>query len=139
MQQRSKVDQTVNTTALQVVKEFWELMATNDFPSVGQVLADDFVLDWPQSGERIRGRDNYAAMNEQYPTTTGHWTFTVNRVVGNDREVVSDVSVSDGVQNARAISFFEVRGGKIARMVEFWPEPFVAPENRRHLVERSDS
>jgi len=125
--------------AVELVREFWQLMVTNNFRSVGSVLADDFVLDWPQSGERIRGRDNYAAMNEQYPTTTGRWTFTINNLVGNDNEAVSDVSVSDGVQQARAISFFTFRDGKITRMVEFWPEPFAALENRKHLVERLDA
>ena len=44
-------------------------MKANDFLSVGSVLADDFVLDWPQSNERIRGRDNFAAMNEEYPAS----------------------------------------------------------------------
>src|SRR5262245_61729394 len=125
--------------AIELVREFWQLMATNNFRSVGSVLADDFVLDWPQSGERIRGRDNYAAMNEQYPTTTGRWTFTINNLVGNANEAVNDVSVSDGVQQARAISFFTFRDGKITRMVEFWPEPFAALENRKHLVERPDA
>jgi len=124
---------------VELVQEFWRLMATNDFRSVGSLLADDFTLDWPQSGERIRGRDNYAAMNEQYPTTTGRWTFTVNNLVGNDDEAVSDVLVSDGVQNARSISFFAIRKEKIVRMVEFWPEPFAALENRKHLVEKIDS
>jgi ketosteroid isomerase-like protein len=125
--------------AIQIVESFWALMATNDFRAVGSLLADDFILDWPQSGERIRGRDNYAAMNEQYPTTTGRWMFTINKLVGDDDEAVSDVSVSDGVQNTRAISFFTVREGKIVRMVEFWPEPFAALENRKHLVEKIDS
>jgi len=125
--------------AVDIVKKFWQLMTTNDFRSVGSVLADDFVLEWPQSGEQIRGRDNYAAMNEEYPTTTGRWTFTLNRLIGNDHEAVSDVIVSDGVQTARAISFFEMREGKIVKMVEFWPEPFAALENRKHLVESIDS
>jgi hypothetical protein len=109
-------------------------MATNDFQSVGSLLADDFVLDWPQSGERIRGRDNYAAMNEQYPAK-GRWTFTINTIVGNDEEAVSDVTVCHGAQTARAISFFEIRGSVIVKMVEFWPEPFPAREDRKHLVE----
>jgi len=129
----------MSDTAVELVQEFWRLMATNDFRSVGSLFADDFILDWPQSGERIQGRDNYAAMNEQYPTTTGRWTFTVNKLVGNDDEAVSDVLVSDGVQNARAISFFAIREEKIVRMVEFWPEPFAALENRKHLVETIDS
>jgi hypothetical protein len=46
-------------TTVEVVKKFWSLMQTNDFKSVGQVLSDDFVLEWPQSGERIRDRENY--------------------------------------------------------------------------------
>jgi ketosteroid isomerase-like protein len=124
--------------AVKLVEKFWELMATNDFRSVGSVLADNFVLDWPQSGERIRGRDNYAAMNEQYPAK-GRWTFTINRIVGNDDEAVSDVSVTDGFQKARAISFFTVTEGKISRTVEYWPEPFAPFDNRKHLVERIDS
>jgi hypothetical protein len=56
-------------------------------------------------------------MNQEYPAY-GAWTFTVNRIVGNDHEAVSDVSVTDGVQHARAISFFTVDKGRICRMVE---------------------
>jgi len=110
-------------------------MMTNDFRSVGSLLSDDFVLDWPQSKERIRGRDNFAAMNEEYPAH-GRWMFTINRLVGNEHEAVSDVSVTDGVQTARVITFFMVENGKIARAVEFWPDSYAAPENRRHLVEQ---
>lgn len=124
--------------AVDLVKKFWELMASNDFQSVGSVLSDDFVLEWPQSGERIRGRENYAAMNEQYPAN-GRWTFTINRLVGNQSAAVSDVTISDGVQIARAISFFDIRDGKIIRMVEYWPDPFAARDDRTHLVERTDS
>ena len=121
--------------AVEVVREFWRLMASNDFFSVGAVLADDFVLEWPQSNERIRGRDRFALMNADYPAN-GRWFFVVNRIVGGDSEAVSDVSITDGVQNARAISFFTVADGKIARLVEYWPEPYPAPANRKHLVER---
>jgi hypothetical protein len=49
---------------------------------------------------------------------------------------VSDVSVTDETQHGRAISFFTVANGRITRIVEFWPEPFAAPVNRAHLVER---
>ena len=125
----------MNKRAVELIEQFWQLMATNDFRSVGAVLSDDFVLDWPQSGERIRGRDNYVAMNQEYPAH-GRWQFTVNRIVGDDNEAVSDVSVSDGVQQARAISFFTVRDGKIVKMVEYWPDSFDAPDNRKHLVEK---
>jgi ketosteroid isomerase-like protein len=124
----------MSSSAADVVREYWRLMATNDFHAVGAVLADDYVLDWPQSNERLRGRERFAAMNAEYPAHC-RWQFTVHRVVGTDTEAVSDVSVTDGVQKGRAISFFTLRDGRIARQVEFWPEPYEAPANRRHLME----
>jgi ketosteroid isomerase-like protein len=120
--------------AVEIVRRFWSLMASNDFVAVGAVLADEFVLDWPQSGERLRGRERFARMNAEYPAH-GHWTFAIDRLVGGDREAVSDVRVSDGVQQARAVSFFTVAEGRIVRMVEYWPDPYPAPANRAHLVE----
>jgi len=122
------------SVALEIAQEFWRLMATNDFASVGAVLAPDFVLEWPQSGERIRGAANFARMNQEYPAH-GAWRFAINRLVGSDGEAVTDVSVTDGVQVARAISFFTIKSGKITRLVEFWPEPYPAPAGRAHLVE----
>ena len=123
-----------NSTPAEVVREFWRLMATNDFNSVAAVLAPAFVLEWPLSKERIRGSERFARMNQEYPAH-GTWQFTINRLVGDESEAVSDVTISDGVQVARAISFFTIVEGKITRLVEFWPEPFDAPANRKHLVE----
>lgn len=120
--------------AVATVRRFWELMASNDFAAVGQVLADDFVVEWPQTGERIRGRANFARMNAEYPAH-GPWRFEVHRLFGDATQVASDVGVSDGVQHARAASFFTVEAGLIRRIVEFWPEPYPAPANRAHLVE----
>lgn len=120
--------------AVQIVQKFWQLMASNDFYSVAAVLSDDFVLEWPQSHERIRGAENFAQMNAEYPAA-GPWRFSVNHVVGQGGEAVSDVFVTDGVADARAISFFTLSDGKIVKIVEFWPEPYAPPSNRQHLTE----
>jgi hypothetical protein len=109
-------------------------MATNDFHSVAAVLAPEFVVEWPQSKERIRGAERFARMNHAYPAH-GPWRFMLNRLVGSKSEAVSDVTVTDGLQTARAISFFSIAKGKVTRLVEFWPEPYTAPANRAHLVE----
>ena len=122
------------STAVDVVREFWRLMASNDFVSVQAVLASSYVLDWPQTNERIRGAERFAQMNAEYPTN-GPWSFRINRIVGGESEAVSDVNVTDGVQEARCISFFTVADGKITKQVEFWPEPYAAPSNRKHLTE----
>jgi hypothetical protein len=48
----------------EVTREFWRLMATNDFHSVAAVLAPNFMLEWPRSKERIRGAERFARMNQ---------------------------------------------------------------------------
>jgi hypothetical protein len=121
--------------AEQVVRRFWALMQGNDFGAVGAVLADDFTLGWPQSGERIRGRANFAAMNAAYPAH-GAWRFEVLRLVAQPGAAVTETDITDGVQRGRAITFFELRGDRIARIVEYWPEPFAARPDRAQWVER---
>jgi len=123
--------------AAETVREFWSLMATNDFMSVTAVLADDLVVEWPQSRERMRGAATFCRMNAEYPTTS-RWTFRINRLVHQGDDVVTQVSVSDGTQHAEPISFFTVENGRITRLVEYWPEPFEANPNRAHLVERME-
>lgn len=126
------------TSAVSIARRFWELMNANDFYAVGAALSPDFVLDWLQSGERIRGALNFGQMNAEYPAH-GRWVFTVNRLFGDETEAVSDVDVTDGVARAKAISFFSVKDGKITRIVEYWPEPMPAQPNRAHLVEKQDA
>jgi ketosteroid isomerase-like protein len=117
-----------------VVREFWRLMGTNDFESVGAVLAPEFLMEWPQSRERIRGPERFCRMNTEYPTTW-RWSFRINRLVAGGESVVTQVSVTDGTQSAEPVSFFTVAGGKIVKLVEYWPEPFAPAANRQHLVE----
>ncbi len=126
--------ETPPPAAIEVVRQFWRLMGTNDFASVASVLAPDFVLEWPQSSERIRGAARFVQMNAEYPAH-GAWRFEIHRLFGDAEQVVSEVSGTDGVQSARPISFFRVQDGLIVRLEEFWPEPFEAAENRKHMTE----
>jgi ketosteroid isomerase-like protein len=119
----------------QVVEKFWAAMQTNDFRRAGELLHDDYVLEWPQSGERIRGRANFVAINENYPAH-GRWEFTVHRILAEGDQVVSDVEVTDGVINARVITFSTVRDGRILHQTEFWPDPFEAAPWRAQWVEK---
>jgi ketosteroid isomerase-like protein len=128
----------VSEECREVIGRFWTVMNTNDFPAVGRLLHDDFLLEWPQSGERIRGAANYIAMNEHYPAA-GPWRFTVNRLLADGSTGVSDVTVTDGERVDRAVTFFEVRDGRICRMTEYWPDPFAPAEWRRPLVEVSET
>jgi ketosteroid isomerase-like protein len=118
-----------------VVEQFWAAMQTNDFRRAGEWLHDDYSLEWPQSGERIRGRANFVAINENYPAH-GRWAFTVHRIVAEGDKVVSDVEVTDGVIVGRVITFSTVRDGRILHQTEFWPDPFEPAPWRTQWVEK---
>lgn len=116
-----------------VIERFWAAMQTNDFKRAGEILHDDYILEWPQSGERIRGRVNFVAINENYPAH-GHWQFVIHRIIAEGDQVVSDVDVTDGVITGRVITFSTVQDGKILKQTEFWPAPFEAPDWRAGWV-----
>ena len=63
-------------TSKAVVARFWAAMGANNFAAAGALLHDDYVLDWPQSGERVRGRDNFVAINAHYPAA-GRWQIAL--------------------------------------------------------------
>ena len=118
-----------------VVRRFWRVMGTNDFHAASLCLTEDFRLQWPQSGEIIEGRENFAAINTAYPAS-GPWTFDLRRIIADGVQVVTEVVVSDGDMKATALTFHTVREDLIALQREFWPDPFEAPEWREAWVRR---
>jgi limonene-1,2-epoxide hydrolase len=107
-----------------VVTAFWAAMGANDWEAAARRLAPDCVVDWPCTGERIVGRAHFASLQARYPTSTGRWSFDLHRLVVDGPTVVSEVTVTDGEQSARVITFSEVAGDAIVAQVEYWPAPY---------------
>jgi ketosteroid isomerase-like protein len=126
----------ISQSSKRVVEQFWKAMQSNDFSAVGELLHEEYLLEWPQSGERVRGRENFVAINENYPAH-GRWEFTVHRILAEGDEVVSDVDVTDGVIRGRVITFSRIQDGKILHQTEFWPDPFKAADWRSEWVEKT--
>lgn len=120
-------------TPKEVVTAFWETMKTNDFERASEWLAEGYEGYWPQSSELIAGRRNFTAINSCYPAN-GKWDFKVNSIVCEDDTVVTDVSITDGVQQARAITFHTVKDDLIHNQVEYWPDDYPAPGWRSEWV-----
>lgn len=118
-----------------VVARLWTAMEERAWDEVAALLADDFVCDWPVSGERIRGRDNFVAINRAYP---GEWSIVVRRIVADGDCAASEVAVRLDGRTDVAVSFYALRGGKLVRVVEYWPEPYPAPAWRAAWVEPID-
>jgi ketosteroid isomerase-like protein len=119
-----------------VVETLWERIQARDWQGVGDLLADDVVVDWPASAERIEGRENFVAINSEYPEG---WTIRVLRIVAEDDDVVSEVEVPHEHMGVfRAASFWTVRDGKVVGGREYWTSlgAETPPEWRAGYIQR---
>jgi hypothetical protein len=104
-----------------------------------ELAADDFIQDWPQSGERIRGRGNAKAINDNYPEMTGSTpTFKLRRISGEGAHwtVEGTIDYGDGTP-VSYVGVAEMREGKLAHITEYFANPFEAPAWRSRWVERT--
>ncbi|MEU6061283.1 nuclear transport factor 2 family protein [Streptomyces sp. NPDC047097] len=104
-----------------VIALLWDRMQARDWAGVAALVAEDAVVEWPLTGERIVGRDAYLAVNREYPEG---WSIRVLRVVAEGEEVASEVEVPhEGVGVFRAASFWTVRAGLVTHGREYWTSP----------------
>jgi ketosteroid isomerase-like protein len=101
-----------------VVERLWSRVQARDWVGVGELLAEDFVLEWPHDLVGLRGRANFVQFNRSYPEG---WSIEVLRIVAQGNTVVSEVRVPHPtVGPYYALSFYEVDGGQIAACREYW-------------------
>ena len=94
---------------------------------------EDAVLEYPQSGERIRGRHNIQASRVAQPNAK---RFTVRRIVGaGDLWVTEFILAYDG-RPSYSVSVMEFLDGKVARETQYFADPFEPGPSRAHWVER---
>jgi ketosteroid isomerase-like protein len=130
-----------NSAAMQ---RFTKAFETGDVESFSQaidaVASDEFVEEWPQSGERIRGKATVKRINEGYSAATGTTPkMTLRRIVGEgDVQVVeATIDYGDGTP-VSYVGIAEFNGGKLARITEYFASPFAAPAWRADFVERME-
>ena len=91
------------------------------------------MLEYPQSGERIRGRPNIQLSRAAQPNQK---RFTVRRIIGaGDLWVTEFVLIYDG-QPSYTVSIMEFLDGKVARETQYFSDPFEPGPSRAQWVER---
>lgn len=98
-----------------------------------ELFHEDALMDWPQSGERVRGGDNRRAIYGAFPQLP---TITPRRLTDSGDLVVAEATLDYGGPRYETVFIFEFRDGKIARETAYWSEPFDAPDWRAEWVER---
>ena len=124
---------TANRAARELASELWYLFDAGRFRDALPLLSENFEAHWPNTRERIRGRENLIALNEHYP---GTWRCTVRRIEECAGGVVTVTEISDDRTTLFAVSFFEVHDGRIICAEEYFGDNGPPPFDRSAWTER---
>jgi hypothetical protein len=116
--------------------QHWAASDSNDFETEHLIYQEDAVLDYPQSGERTRGRHNIQCQRTGQPNKK---RFTVRRIVGSGNLWVTELILTYDGKPSYTVSIMEFTGDKVARETQYFADPFPAPAFRAQWVERMDA
>jgi len=111
----------------------WAASDANDFEAEHEIYHDDAVLEYPQSGERIRGRRNIQASRFAQPNKK---RFMVRRVLGAAALWVTELVLTYDGLPSYTVSIMEFRENKVARETQYFGDPFEPGASRAQWVER---
>ncbi len=100
--------------------------------AAGDIEVEHEIYEYPQSGERIRGRHNIQALRGHHPAKLG---FTIRRVLGSGDLWITEYVLSYNEQPTQTVSIMEFRDGKVAHETQYFANPFEAPAWRAQWVE----
>jgi hypothetical protein len=122
---------------------FEEVLKSGDYGRVAALLqeygTDDFIQDWPQSGERL-SKAASMRMAETYPAMSGTSPkFTYRRMLGGGDVFVIEgtIDYGDGIP-VNYVGIGETREGKVSKMTEYFANPFEPPAWRADFVDRME-
>jgi hypothetical protein len=132
-QRRSWEIEMDDRTVRMALERHWNASDANDFEVEHEIYREDAVLEYPQSGERIRGRRNIQESRFVQPNKK---RFTVRRMIGSGDLWVTEFILSYDGKPSYTVSIMEFRDGLVARETQYFADPFDPGPSRAHLVER---
>jgi hypothetical protein len=114
------------------IQEHWEASERGDGDLEHAIYAADAILDYPQSGERFRGRSTIQAQRAGHPAER---QFTIRRILGCSDVWVSECVITyDGVPTY-SVSVMEITDGFVTHETQYFADPFPAAPARAALAE----
>lgn len=120
-------------TIRQALDRHWAASDANDVEAENDIYREDAVLDYPQSGERLRGRHNIQAARAAQPNDK---RFTVRRIIGSGDFWVTEYVLAYDGRPSYTVSIMEFVEGKVARETQYFGDPFEPGPSRAQWVER---
>lgn len=114
------------------VQEHWDASERGDIDAEHAIYAADAILDYPQSGERFRGRSTIQAQRGGHPAERH---FTVRRILGTGEVWVSEVVITYDGAPTYSVSVMEITDGLVTHETQYFADPFPASPGRAALAE----
>jgi hypothetical protein len=118
------------------LNQHWAASNAGDFAAEHDIYHDDAFLDYPQSRERIRGRNNIQITRTLQPNKK---RFAVHRIMGSGELWITELVLTYDAKPFYTVSIMEFRGAKVAHETQYFADPFEAAEWRQKWVESMDS
>jgi hypothetical protein len=115
------------------LRQHWTASDANGFDAEHQIYRADAVLDYPQSGERIRGRANIQASRAAQPNTK---RFSVRSIKGSGVLWVSELVLTYDDEPYYVVSVMEFDGGEVVHETQYFGEAFEPGPSRVQWVEQ---
>jgi ketosteroid isomerase-like protein len=114
----------------------WAASDASDFETEHDIYSDGAVLEYPQSGERIRTRHNIQITRAKQPNDK---RFAVRRIIGSGDLWITEYILTYDGKPSYTVSIMEFSGDKVARETQYFSDPFEASAWRAPWVERMDT
>jgi ketosteroid isomerase-like protein len=115
------------------IQEHWEASESGDIDTEHAIYAADAILDYPQSGERFRGRSTIQAQRGGHPAKRH---FTVLRIRGAGDLWVSECVITYDGAPSYSVSLMEFTDDLVTHETQYFADPFTAPSSRAALAEQ---
>ncbi|HEV2637827.1 MAG TPA: nuclear transport factor 2 family protein [Actinocrinis sp.] len=114
------------------IGQHWAASELGDVDTEHAIYAADAILDYPQSGERFRGRATIQAQRGGHPADRH---FTVTRIQGGGDLWVSECVITYDGAPTRTVSIMEFADGLVTHETQYFADPFPAAPARAALAE----
>jgi hypothetical protein len=114
------------------IAEHWAASESGDIDTEHAIYAVDGILDYPQSGERFRGRSKIQAQRGGHPAERH---FTVLSIRGTGDLWVSECVITYDGTPTYSVSLMEFADGMVAHEIQYFADPFPAAPSRAALAE----
>ena len=114
------------------LERHWAASDVGDFDVEHEIYCESAVLEYPQSGERIRGRRNIQESRFVQPNKK---RFTVRRIIGSGDLWITEFILTYDDVPSYTVSIMEFHEGLVVRETQYFADRFAPAPSRAHLVE----